>query len=309
MAFNIPAAEPSPEELAAECLEASENAVEWVKSMSGIDLDYSPPSLIALDRILSELVNTLPKEDMEPTVVLLGSYLGEVLLMSAGGRWETGDVFTGPGLRGLGGKEIIVNPLYVIRQAFNKHEDHIIARYWNSVVKKISEASDLEDAAGFKPAPGETLKMLPDGKEQVKGNGEGPTETELADVIPKETKKFVEILKSDLGVELDFTLGSLKFLDHYLRSLHEKLKKEGQMGERRIFVYLAGNYLGEVLRREYGGKWVYIPQHQTTGLVIKGKKDERTIYPHKAAAMLAMEYKAGGVIAYADKIKRGIKLL
>ena len=60
MAFNIPAAEPTPEELARECAEAAENAVRMVvRSMSGIDLDFSPPSLMAVDRVLDELVNTL----------------------------------------------------------------------------------------------------------------------------------------------------------------------------------------------------------------------------------------------------------
>jgi hypothetical protein len=309
MAFNIPAAEPSPEELAAECAEAADNAVEWVRSMSGIDLDFSPPSLIALDRVLMELVATLPREDIEPTVVLLGSYLGEVLLQAGGGRWETGDVFTGPGLRGIGGKEITVSPFYVIRKAFTKFEEHVIAKYWNDVVSKAANAPDLEDSAGFTAPPAEPLKMLPLKKGAGNSNGEGPTDIELMEVIPQETKKFVEILKTDLGIELDYSISSLKFLDHYLRSLNDKLQKEGSMGERRVFVYLAGNYLGEVLRRAYGGKWVYVPQHQTTGLVLKGKTDERTIYPHKAAAMLAMEYQAGGVIAYAEKVKRGITII
>lgn len=308
MAFEIPAAEPSPEELARECREAAENAVEWVRSMSGINLDFSPPSLIALDRVLNPLVSTLQGDDRDPAIVLLGSYLGEVLLRACGGRWETGDVFTGPGLRGLAGMEITISPFSRIRQAFTDLENHHLASYWNTVVKKIREAKPLEDPVGFKKPPSEPLKMLPvqTGAEATGANG--PSDEELARIIPEETKKFVEILKSDLGVELDYSLSSLKFLDHYLRSINDKMKKEGQMGERRVFVYLAGNYLGEVLRRAYGGKWVYVPEYQTTGLILTKVPEGGTIYPHKAAAKLAIEYQTGGVIAYAEKIKSRVNL-
>lgn len=306
MAFEIPAAEPSPEELARECQEAAENAVEWVRSMSGIDLDFSPPSLIALDRVLKQLVTTLNEDDREPAIVLLGSYLGEVLLRACGGRWETGDVFTGPGLRGLAGMEITVNPFSRMRQAFVNLENHHLAGYWNTVVKKIRESKPLEDPAGFRKPPSEPVKMLPVQSGAAPSKGNGPSDEELAEIIPEETKKFVDILKSDLGVELDYSLDSLKFLDHYLRSLNDKMKKEGQMGERRVFVYLAGNYLGEVLRKAYGGKWVYIPEYQTTGLVLAKVADSDTIYPHKAAAKLAIDYTTGGVMAYAEKIRSRI---
>jgi hypothetical protein len=274
--------------------------------MSGIELDYSPPSLIALDRVLEALVPTLSAEDEEPAIVMLGSYLGEVLLRTCGGRWETGDVFAGPGLRGLGGREITVNPFARVRQAFGKIEPHHLAAYWNSVVTRIEESKPLDDKAGFRPQLDERIKMLPIalGKDQA-GMG-GPTDDELAKVILEETAKFIQILKADLGVELDYSLDSLRFLDHYLRSLNDAMKKEGKMGERRVFVYLAGNYLGEVLRRSYGGRWVYVPEHQTTGLVLRENAEGGTIYPHKAAAKLAMEYETGGVIAYVDKIKKRI---
>jgi hypothetical protein len=309
MAFNIPAAEPSPEELAKECSGAADSAVEWVRSMSGIDLDFTPPSLIALDRLLAGLVPTLGRDDIEPAVVLLGSYLGEVILRAGGGRWETGDVFTGPGLRGISGKEITISPFSLIRQAFTALEDHHVCKYWNIVVKRTEEAELIDDPVGFREPPEEELKMLPGADAADQKTSEGPTDHELAEIIPEETKKFVEILKSDIGIELDYTIDSLRFLDHYLQSLSKKLQKDGEMGERRVFVYLAGNYLGEVLRRTFGGKWVYVAKHQTTGLVLQGKEERRTIYPHKAAAKLAMEYQKGGVIAYADKIKRGLKVL
>ena len=147
MVFEIPAAEPSSRQLSHECAKAAENAVEWVKSMSGIELDFSPPSLMALDRVLKVLIPTLSKKDEEPAVVMLGSYLGEVLLRTAGGRWETGDI-SGPGVRGLGGKEITVSPFARIRQAFERFEHHHLAAYWNSVVARIQNRIPSTTAQG-----------------------------------------------------------------------------------------------------------------------------------------------------------------
>jgi hypothetical protein len=299
MAFEIPAAEPTPEELASECSEAADNAVEWIRSMSGIELDFSPPSLVVLDKVLEQLVQTLSRDDHEVTVVLLGSYLGEVILRTFGGRWETGDIFTGPGLRGLAGREITISPFSRIRQALTNIEPCHIASYWNVVIDKVNESEALDDTSGFKLPSDMKLKKLP-----VKGEGvqKGPTDKELADIIPEETKKFIAILKQDLGVELDYTLDSLKFLDHFFRSLSDKVGKKGGVDDQRVLIYLAGNYLGEVLRRAYGGQWVFVGDQQTTAIVMTRGDRKSTIFPHKAAAEMVMSYKDGGVMDYARKV-------
>ncbi len=304
MTFEIPAAEPKPEELARECRAAAGNAVEWVRSMSGIELDFSPPSLVILDKVLEQVVRALTDDDREPVIVLFGSYLGEVLLDACGGRWETGDVFTGPGIRGLYGKEITINPFTRVRQSLKNMEQNHLAVYWNSVIDRINDSSPMEDPVGFRPPPGTPLKKLPvaNGGRQI----EGPSDAELGKTIPEETKQFIKILRKDLGVELDYTKESLKFLDHYLRSVNDKIPQDGSMGKERMFVYLAGNYLGEVLRREYSGKWVYNDEFQTTGLVLEKDGYEMTIFPHNAAAKMAMRYKDDSVIKYARKVARDL---
>jgi hypothetical protein len=302
--FEIPAAEPSSKQLALECSGAAENAVEWVRSMSGIDLDFTPPSLMALDRVLNVLIPSLSRDDEDPAIVMLGSYLGEVFLRTCGGRWETGDVFAGPGLRGLGGKEITINPFARIKQAFEKLEAHHLAGYWNVVVERIEAANPLDDRSGFRPQPEDRIRMLPVVVSRTTAKGKGPSDDDLARIIPEETGKFISILKNDLGVELDYSIDSLRFLDHYLRSLSEDVKKDGKVGDRRVFIYLAGNYLGEVLRRAYGGRWIYLPEEETAGLVIREGQEGGVIYPHKAAYKFAFEYDSGGVIIYADRIKK-----
>ena len=306
MAFEIPAAEPTPEELARECREAADNAVEWIRSMTGIELDFSPPSLAVLDKVLEQLVQTLTSDDHEVTVVLIGSYLGEVILGTFGGRWETGDVFTGPGLRGLEGKEIMISPFSRVRQALTNLEPDHIAVYWNTLIVRINESEPLDDTSGFKPSPGRPLMKLP--LSSGGGVGSGPTNEELEEIIPEETKQFIAILKGDLGVELDYTLDSLKFLDHFFGSLQEEVEKAGGVADKRVLIYLAGNYLGEVLRRVYGGTWVYVGDQQTTGLVLRKGEREKTIFPHKAAAEMVVGYRDGGVLDYAKRVGMDLRL-
>jgi hypothetical protein len=211
-------------------------------------------------------------------------------------------------MRGLGGKEITISPFARIRQAFAEMEPHHLASYWNSVVDRMKNGEELDDKIGFRKPPDIPIRLLPL-YGAVKAKHSGPSDEELAKVIPDETKKFIQILKADLGVELDYSLDSLRFLDYYFRSLNDAMKKEGKMGERRVFIYLAGNYLGEVLRRAYGGKWVYVPEHQTTGLILRSGSEGGTVYPHKAAAKLALEYKDNGVVTYVESIKRKLAQL
>ena len=63
----------------------------------------------------------------------------------------------------------------------------------------------------------------------------------------------VEVARQEFGVELDFTPGSLEDLDSQIDSLRE----EGLTGEHAaeaLFVF--GCYLGEVMVRGLGGRWV-----------------------------------------------------
>jgi len=304
MAFEIPESEPSPQELTDEISATADNAVEWIRSMSGIELDFSPPSLMVLDRIMPELVQSLAPDDREATIFLLGSYLGEVLLREFGGRWETADAFAGPGLHGLGARELTVSPFARVRKAFGELEQSHFAEFWNEVVHGIGESDELNDADGFrKPRTGE-FKLLPTSPGAVIPGEDAPSDEELADSIASETTKFIELIRSDLGIELDFSIDSLRFLDHYLKSLSEKITEMKEMGERRVFVYLAGNYLGEVLKRAYGGKWIYVPEEQTSGLIVSKAGKSTTVFPHKVAAELAMAYRSGGAMTFADKVKR-----
>ncbi|MCX8183018.1 MAG: hypothetical protein N3F08_01155 [Crenarchaeota archaeon] len=79
----------------------SAECVEWFYSMMLKPIDYSPSSLVELDRVIDaywpkELFKDVDIEDEENTystvllrlVLMTGSYLGEVLVRNLGGKWE-----------------------------------------------------------------------------------------------------------------------------------------------------------------------------------------------------------------------------
>ena len=63
----------------------------------------------------------------------------------------------------------------------------------------------------------------------------------------------VQSSRDKLGIELDYSIESLETLDRLLNDLHASGRKSRDLGGA---VILFGCYLGEVLIRKLGGKWV-----------------------------------------------------
>lgn len=79
------------------------DVVVMVREGSGIRLDYSPSSLVLVDRIIDGIRRERPPaEAVEPTLVGFGAYAGEVLCRRSGAVWVD---FTGA-QRGMFGQPI-----------------------------------------------------------------------------------------------------------------------------------------------------------------------------------------------------------
>jgi hypothetical protein len=88
----------------------AEEHVRVVRQLTGLQLDYSPASLAACDRLVDEgWGGQLPRQ-LEAAVNLFGAYLGEVIVRTLGGRWEVDDRF-GVCVVGLRGTEARAMPL------------------------------------------------------------------------------------------------------------------------------------------------------------------------------------------------------
>jgi len=204
------------------------------------------------------------------------------------------------------GREYAISPYSIVRKMFTSIEPHYFSLLWNRVVDDVRRADALDDIENFRPAPDEPALLLPVSREGIIQHHESMTNEELAKSILEETKKFVGIIKSDLGFELDYSLDSLKFIDYYVASLSAKVDAAEKKSDVRLFVYLIGNYIGEVFRRKYGGKWVFNDKDSSAGLVLQGVSNGGAIFPHRVAANLAMDYYEGAVMAYAKDLHKKI---
>ena len=64
-------------------------AVSMAEKLEGSKLDYSPNSLKSVDEIILKFHMAGKKpEDMQRTIIVLGCYVGEVMIRNLGGKWE-----------------------------------------------------------------------------------------------------------------------------------------------------------------------------------------------------------------------------
>ena len=66
----------------------------------------------------------------------------------------------------------------------------------------------------------------------------------------------VDTAKQNFGVELDWSVESIREVEKILARLHEAMNDEAPSDETlQTFAKIFGSYLGEVVRREHGGQW------------------------------------------------------
>ena len=83
-------------------------AVESVRNIEGVELDYSPQSLVALDGIIEKLrQDGATLEQIAETLFTFGCYVGEVFVRHAGGFWRAEEETP---MRGLAGFMVVELP-------------------------------------------------------------------------------------------------------------------------------------------------------------------------------------------------------
>lgn len=83
---------------------------------------------------------------------------------------------------------------------------------------------------------------------------------------------FAETVKDHFNVDLDFTGKSLKKVDGIIGKYFKKHKDEEHLA---TSVLSFGSYLGEVIRRNVGGKWVVKDSVFDSSILVKGAKGEK----------------------------------
>ena len=121
------------------------------------------------------------------------------------------------------------------------------------------ETDDVSGAA--RPASGDP----PDGADEPEESTIEPTEEEVGPQPPPPPNvaelaaACVRFVATRYNAALDFAPDTLSFVDHWVREARAELAERPEAAE--IVQAAAGAYLGEVIRRAFGGYWVAEGDH------------------------------------------------
>jgi hypothetical protein len=221
--------------LAAEFVEACKAA--------GINLDYQPRTLPLVDKYMA--ANRQDQEKLAPSV---GAYLGEVIRRETGGVW-----YEHEGKPALDVGEHQVDPLAVVqllftagRAQFGDVKIETTKQYCEWIVRMHRQWIER------------TLLGTADSMATLRTSM--TTDAKLAGVLVAQSQIAIQSAKLKWAETLDYTPDSLDAIERMLGKMHN-LAKYAAPGQGPSEEHLAtaariwGIYIGEVMRRHYGGQW------------------------------------------------------
>ena len=223
----------------------------------GLKLDFTPASMAVLDRLLLrtkkelDAMSLVDRKTFENHASLnIGAYVGEVLRLQEGGIWIKGQ----DGLPAVDLGWHIVPAMTTVLSLLTVGRVQMPAGPVDTLVAYYESASTMarETLEVIVRGPHETFESL---HQNMTDN------TELARWLGIQAQLAVKTARTKWGASLDFTPASLQSVENVLAQLHDVLRTappEDRPTEHQIetAAKLWGVYVGEVIRRHLGGKWV-----------------------------------------------------
>jgi hypothetical protein len=220
-------------------------AAEFVQvcKTAGITLDFQPRTLPFVDKYL-----TGSRAEAQAKVPSIGAYVGEVIRRETGGVW-----YEHEGNPALDCGEHQIDPLAFINLMIEKGNaqfgDVKIAgtkQYCEWVCRMQRQWLDGTLLGSYESMAALRTSMTPDAK--------------LAGVIVAQAQGAVKTAKLKWQESLDFTQDSLEGVERILGKIHNAgLYGSGSAKpseeELAVLSKMWGTYIGEVIRRHYGGQW------------------------------------------------------
>ena len=223
---------------------------------AGVPLDFSPESLRHIDGLIAAMLKQFPpatvlegKEKRARACLNLGAYVGEVLRLNEGGVWVMGD-------DKLHHLDLGAFRAPVVQAVFGFMTDGKVTTpigTANSVVSYYETAARL-NAAWLETTVCGTHPNLESLERDMSADAS------LAKWLSGQAQIAVKTARTKWDLELDFTPESLTNVDAVLGQLHDALKSappEQRPSEKQLegASIMWGIYVGEVVRRHYGGQW------------------------------------------------------
>jgi hypothetical protein len=267
---------------------------------AGVPLDFTPASLAHIDSLIATIVKKLPpatvpegKQKRAMACLNIGAYVGEVLRLHEGGVWVMGDdnVY----LLDLGALQAPV-----IQAMFGFMTDGKVSTPSgpaDSVVSYYQTASSLNAAWLVTTVCGRhsNLESL---------HREMSHDADLAQWLSSQAQIAIKTARTKWDLALDFGPDSLRKVESVLAQLHDALKTaapEERPTEKQIEAasIIWGVYVGEVIRRQYGGKWELTPDG-----VLQLTINASTLFPLRKVQKRITDGPQDNVAFYCHALKR-----
>jgi hypothetical protein len=222
---------------------------------NGVNLDYLPRTLPLVDKVLNgkrnEIQQLTAKQDPQAAEIKtkhatwVAAYLGEVIRKDTGGSWYD---FDGRPMLNVGDYE--ADPMAIVTGLLESG-------------KGVDGDVSIESTKAYSEMISRMQRVWLEGT--VLGTFESmtalrtsmTTDAKLAGAIVAQSQQAIKTAKLTFGESLDFTSESLDGVERIMTKLQ---KQEPKLTDEQITELSKswGIYVGEVIRRYYGGQWVMV---------------------------------------------------
>lgn len=137
---------------------------------------------------------------------------------------------------------------------------------------------------------------------------------DISDMMKAYSLDAVDLAQKQFACALDYSVASVRDLERILKIQHAALPKgwrryfqKGPSEDTlRTFSKIWGGYLGEVIRREWGGEWQVLqagPFQGAVGLVVK---DQQLVPSARVYKRLTMGFENGDVWGYINMLRSSL---
>jgi len=212
---------------------------------AGAKLDFTPASFEMVDQLIDltkrEFAKAPPAElnNLQHNASLsIGAYVGEVIRMHEGGAWKTVD---GVPVLDLG-EHLAPTTMAMLALLVGEPID-LLGQSVTTVVAYYDAVSRLANTWVEAAFLGETSTVAA----MELAIADDPT---VAQWIASQAQFAVKTAKIQWNALLDFSPATLDVIEGILEQMHGRMKSAPE-----AIVAVWGGYVGEVVRRHYGGKW------------------------------------------------------